>query len=93
MESAPRSWKRRLKDWSIVIGLLALCLLFGVFVWLKKESTPSQPGGFYTPPNPLPDGAPGLVIRSEPVTRGVPTGTQAWRVLYRSIDMNNRRSP
>ena len=90
MESAPRSWKRRLKDWSIVIGLLVLCLLFGVFVWFNKESTPAQPGAFYTPPNPLPDGAPGLVIRSEPVTRGVPTGAQAWRVLYRSTDMNDQ---
>ncbi len=90
MESAPRSWKRRLKDWSIVIGLLALCLLFGVYVWFNKETTPTQPGAFYTPPNPLPDGAPGLVIRSEPVTRGVPTGAQAWRVLYRSTDRNDQ---
>jgi hypothetical protein len=70
MDRAPRSWKRRLKDWSIVLGLLVLCLLFGVYVWFNKESTPTKPGAFYTPPNPLPDGAPGLVIRSEPVTKG-----------------------
>jgi pimeloyl-ACP methyl ester carboxylesterase len=90
MESAPRSWKHRLKDWSIVIGLVLLCLLFGVFVWFNKEANPVQPGSFYTPPNPLPDGAPGLIIRSEELTRGVPTGAKAWRILYTSTDRNDR---
>jgi pimeloyl-ACP methyl ester carboxylesterase len=90
VDSTKRTWKQRLKDWSIVIGLVLLCLLFGVYVWFNKETTPVQPGSFYTPPNPLPDGAPGLVIRSEDVTQGVPTGAQAWRILYRSTDLNDQ---
>ncbi|MEZ5136056.1 MAG: hypothetical protein R2699_13615 [Acidimicrobiales bacterium] len=36
---------------------------------------------FYQAPNPLPDGKPGDVIRSEPLD-GAPAGSQAWRVLY-----------
>jgi hypothetical protein len=43
---------------------------------------------FYTPPNPLPRGRPGDVIRSEPTTAyllpGVAMDAHAWRVLYRS---------
>ena len=38
---------------------------------------------FYQAPNPLPDGKPGDVIRSEPLD-GAPAGSQAWRVLYLS---------
>lgn len=44
-------------------------------------NAPSDP--FYVPPDPLPDGAPGDVIRSEPLD-GAPAGAQAWRVLYLS---------
>jgi fermentation-respiration switch protein FrsA (DUF1100 family) len=44
--------------------------------------------GFYEPPSPLPDGAPGDVIRAEPVDAylvpGVRLRARAWRVLYRS---------
>ena len=42
---------------------------------------------FYRPPDPLPAGRPGDVLRVEPMdltVPGAPEGTQAWRVLYRS---------
>ena len=43
---------------------------------------------FYLPPNPLPDGLPGDIIRAEPtdayLVPGVRLRAQAWRVLYRS---------
>lgn len=87
---APKTWKHRLKDWSIVIGLVLLCLLFGVYVWFNRETTPVQPGSFYTPPNPLPSGVAGDVIRSEEITRDLPTGAKAWRVLYLSNDLNDQ---
>ena len=90
METAHRSWKRRLKDWSIVLGLLVLIFIFAVAVWFREESNPVVPGAFYTPPDPLPDGASGLVIRSEELTRDLPTGSQAWRILYKSTDLNDQ---
>ena len=44
--------------------------------------------GFYLPPDPLPDLAPGEIIRAEPtdayLVPGVRLRAQAWRVLYRS---------
>ena len=41
---------------------------------------------FYTPPNPLPAGAPGAIIRTEKVTGvpGVPADATVWRVLFHS---------
>ncbi len=44
--------------------------------------------GFYEPPEPLPDGQPGDLIRAEPMDAylgpGVRLRARAWRVLYRS---------
>lgn len=40
---------------------------------------------FYAVPDPLPAGAPGTIIRSEPLPQG-PAGAVAWRVLYHSRD-------
>jgi alpha-beta hydrolase superfamily lysophospholipase len=41
---------------------------------------------FYTPPSPLPRGAPGSVIRTEKVVGvpGVPAGATVWRILFHS---------
>ncbi len=41
---------------------------------------------FYTPPDPLPAGAPGALIRTEKVVDvpGVPAGATVWRVLFHS---------
>lgn len=44
---------------------------------------------FYTPPDPVPDVAPGTVLRSRPVTvraLAVPVPVRSWQVLYRSTD-------
>ncbi|NLB46909.1 MAG: lipase [Microbacteriaceae bacterium] len=40
-----------------------------------------QPDSFYTAPDTVP-GAPGQLIRTEPLTVGVPPGAQAWKMLY-----------
>jgi hypothetical protein len=39
-------------------------------------------GPFYQPPRPLPSGAPGQLIRDEPMA--APAGFRAWRILYHS---------
>ncbi len=50
--------------------------------------------GFYQPPDPLDDGEPGDVIRSEPMDAylapGVRLRARAWRVLYRSTSAIGR---
>jgi alpha-beta hydrolase superfamily lysophospholipase len=90
MDSTRRPWKDRLKDFAIVFGLIALVLLFSVYVWYHRETNPVQPGAFYTPPQSLPVGAPGTIIRTEELTRGVPKGAKAWRILYTSNDLNDQ---
>ena len=49
-------------------------------------ATTSADRAFYTPPSPLPAGAPGTLIRSVRVTGvpGVPAGARVWRILYHS---------
>lgn len=43
---------------------------------------------FYVAPDPLPDGKPGDVIRTEPLD-GAPAGSQAWKVLYLSLGLDD----
>ncbi|WP_086825177.1 lipase family protein [Allokutzneria sp. NRRL B-24872] len=76
--------------------LAALVLLIGVM------SAPSAAAmgipvpaadAFYKPPTPLPDVAPGTVLRSRQVTVKalvVPVPTKAWQVLYRSTGTHAR---
>lgn len=70
--------------------LIALAALAGVAVLaaaalvLFVDSTePPEPGAFYLPPKPLPDGPPGTIVRSEEVEEA-PRGSRAWRILYLS---------
>lgn len=42
---------------------------------------------FYQPPDPLPKGKPGEIIRSQPLTN-VPAGSKGWRVLYHSTGLH-----
>lgn len=57
-------------------------------------SDPAPPGdAFYTPPDPLPAGAPGDVIRYRPSKAGPPTARRladAWQVMYLSTDALGR---
>lgn len=81
---------------AIVVGAL-----LAATAWQPLQSTPGdptagsqgpydgtvgiEPTAFYTPPDPLPDVAPGTLLKSE-VISGAPTGVQAWRILYMSKD-------
>lgn len=50
-----------------------------------------SPNAFYVPPDPLPPGSPGDVIRYRPVPSPVP-GASAWQVLYLSTTVAGRRT-
>ncbi|MFD0684243.1 lipase family protein [Actinomadura fibrosa] len=57
----------------------------------KAEATDPGPAGdaFYTPPSPLPAGAPGDVIRARPAKAGPPSAralADAWQVMYLSTN-------
>lgn len=49
-----------------------------------------EPTAFYTPPEPLPNVAPGTVLRREPIA-GAPEGVKLWRIMYMSN--NNSSKP
>jgi len=87
---APRTaGKRRGVGWLRTIGasaalVLAVALAAGSGALLGGTPLP-VPDGFYTPPADVPS-EPGTLIRSEPMTVGVPAGATAWRILYTTTD-------
>lgn len=81
----PARPQSRLRRWSRTIGaslalVLAVALALGTGAILGGVPLPS-PGKFYAAPAELPD-EPGQLIRSAPLTAGVPSGAQAWKILY-----------
>jgi pimeloyl-ACP methyl ester carboxylesterase len=52
-------------------------------------ATASQGDEFYTPPDPLPPGQPGDVLRSRPIAPAFPGSAGVWHVLYRSSDVDS----
>lgn len=78
----------KLKRWIrwLVLALLVLGVAAGVWFW--RATIAPAPTAFYTPPNPLPAGAPGDIIRREPLTDNLPAGAVAWRMLYLSTGLN-----
>jgi uncharacterized membrane protein HdeD (DUF308 family) len=85
-EAQPRTPHRgRLARWARTAGAvvslaLAVLLAYGSGSVLGGVPLPA-PGAFYTAPADVPD-APGQLIRSEPLTTGVPAGARAWKILY-----------
>jgi acetyl esterase/lipase len=62
---------------------LAVLVLAAV---LGCAGAPSKPVAFYSPPDPIPAGKPGDLLRADPVEKG-PDGARSWRILYRSTGM------
>jgi uncharacterized membrane protein HdeD (DUF308 family) len=61
-------------------GALAVALgLLGASAAIHRSKTAVDP--FYTPPSVVPS-RPGVLLRSEPFTRAIPSGARAWRILY-----------
>lgn len=74
------------------VGLaMAATALQGTAAAAPQDTSPPAEDPFYTPPAPLPAGAPGDVIRSrpavfsmDPIGRSPYEGVTSWQVLYRS---------
>jgi alpha-beta hydrolase superfamily lysophospholipase len=63
-----------------VLGVFCALLLLAVAAawWTAR---PAAPDGFYAAPDAVPP-VPGVLLRTEPFERGVPSGARAWRILY-----------
>ncbi|WP_198653492.1 lipase family protein [Actinocorallia populi] len=77
----------------------AVCGLAGAAVQASAAPPPSRTAAdaaddaFFTPPNPLPPGAPGDVIRARPAKAGPPGAralADAWEVMYLSTDAHGK---
>ncbi|HEY9888955.1 MAG TPA: lipase family protein, partial [Candidatus Obscuribacterales bacterium] len=66
------------------VGVLGAAI--ALLVRYYRAAIPQTPSPFYAPPQPLPPGQPGTVIRREPLPSNLPPGAQAWRVMYLSTD-------
>lgn len=69
---------RRLARWAMAVVAVALVATVVGGWWFFQ---PAPPDGFYAAPDDVPD-RPGVLLRIEPFTRGVPHGARGWRVLY-----------
>jgi hypothetical protein len=85
---APRSFRRRLGTAMVALVVFAAGALTALAV-LPDGDEPSAQDAFYEQPDPLPDGAPGEILRSAPIA-GAPDGARAYRILYRSRDHRGR---
>ncbi|MGH9250145.1 MAG: lipase family protein [Acidimicrobiales bacterium] len=65
------------------VTVLALALGGLAISVAVHRAAPGEPGRFYSAPSPLPDGAPGTIIRTE-VIDGFHEGATTYRVLYKS---------
>ena len=66
----------------MAIALLVLAAIAGWAIFVRSTQ-PDAPGEFYSAPDPLPEGPPGTIIRSEVIV-GFRPGATAYRVLYTS---------
>jgi acetyl esterase/lipase len=80
--------------WIILLAIAVTLCILGVAITLlvkyHRVATPQTPSSFYTPPQPLPEGKPGSIIRREALLSNRPGGAQAWRVMYLSTDLNGQ---
>jgi alpha-beta hydrolase superfamily lysophospholipase len=72
----------------VTFGIIGLAIT--VLVKYYQAATPQTPSPFYTPPQPLPQGKLGSIIRKEPLSSNLPQGAQAWRVMYLSTDLKGQ---
>ncbi len=78
------------KNWLFVSVITVLLLIALVFIMdsalheLKSGGRQEALGPFYSPPDPLPGGNPGDLIRMEPLDAAIPAGAQGFRILYLS---------
>lgn len=73
-----RRWGRTILAVSVLLVVVALTI--GSALLLRGDDRPA-PDEFYTSTEPLP-AEPGVLLRAETLTTGVPAGADAWRILY-----------
>lgn len=74
--------------WIALVVVLTALLAWAVLTItadVREDERQDALAPFYQPPDPLPPGEPGSLIRTEPLGVTVAGGT-AWRILYRSED-------
>jgi alpha-beta hydrolase superfamily lysophospholipase len=80
------------RGWWIALALLAVvagALITGVGL-RDPPAPPPEPGPFYDPPQPLPEGSAGTVVRARAIERP-PAGSRAFRLLYLSRSHTGER--
>jgi len=73
---------------TLAVGVMGAAVSF--LVRYHQAATPQTPSSFYMPPQPLPQGEPGTILRREPLPNNRPEGAQAWRVMYLSTDLEGQ---
>jgi hypothetical protein len=63
-------------------------VLLAATVVMVVRFLPDQPSDFYVAPSDATDAGSGALLRSEPFTVGIPEDVEAWRILYRSSDVD-----
>ncbi len=90
-----RSHPRLVKVVAVASVVAVIAALVGVDVARRQAGEAADQltnPEFYSLPSSLPEGAPGELIRSVPIS-GAPFGTNAWRVIYHSRDLAGRDIP
>ncbi|MBV9002141.1 MAG: alpha/beta fold hydrolase, partial [Solirubrobacterales bacterium] len=79
----PPARRRRRPGWLAVAGAVAAVVLALVLVAVSAaiHRSSASPDAFYNPPSMVPR-RPGVLVRSERFTRGIPERWRAWRILY-----------
>jgi pimeloyl-ACP methyl ester carboxylesterase len=87
---SPRPEPSRRRRWPFVVGgaVLVLVVLVAGFLVFQRVLQPAEPSSFYDPPSTLPDGPPGTIIRSEPVSAAA--SMRVARLLYTSTGDDGR---
>jgi len=73
---------------TITLGAMGAAITF--LAKYYQAAIPQTPSPFYTPPQPLPPGKSGTIIRKETLPNKRPEGAQAWRVMYLSTDLKGQ---
>jgi alpha-beta hydrolase superfamily lysophospholipase len=85
--------KARRRRHPLIVVLVVVVALVQAFVVLEDpriigDATESSTlAAFYQQPPSAPDGKPGSLVKSEPLV-GAPFASRAWRIMYRSTDLN-----
>jgi hypothetical protein len=74
---------RRARRLALALVAVAALLAAADIVLRDEPSAPPEPGAFYDPPHPLPNGTPGTLLRAQAVD-DPPAGTLGFRILYLS---------